>query len=132
KDRPPLLLPVQVEPHGGADDDKEEQVGADEVVPVGEVIRLAQLLELFLQLGVLERLLSGGGQTETHGWFPALEQRLSSPGQAPGRYRLLILATLAVGCHRGTGMKTRANGRNRRQDRCVSSGSSTSAARRPS
>ena len=44
QDRPGLLLTIQVEPDRSANDHEQEQPGAEQIIPVGEVVGLAQLL----------------------------------------------------------------------------------------
>src|SRR5205823_8042902 len=72
------------------------QVGAGQVVPVGEVVGQTQPLQVFLQLGVLERLLLRGGQPETHG-ARSPQMRMGDPNHLTCR----IFTILSTGTRRG-------------------------------
>ncbi len=62
-ERQPRRRPPQVEGHRPADDRGEEQVRSSQVIQVRPVVRSPQLLQPFLQLRVLERLLPPGWKT---------------------------------------------------------------------
>src|SRR5262249_11528987 len=67
--RPARRVAVQMEGDGPTDDQEEIEIGPGDVAPVGEVIGLAQFLEFFLEVGVLEGLVRGRCQANAHGTY---------------------------------------------------------------
>src|SRR5262249_47540486 len=95
-DRPPRGLAIKVEADRGADHEGEVEVGPRQVVPVGDVVRAAKVLDHLVELGALERLVPGLADHTCH------RQAL------PDQRNLPILSTEVDGLERWEGAFLRA------------------------